>query len=306
MKNIKAYKLVIIFLIVCHNLFSQSNVYKPFPQLYGRWLVHSNGPLGPFTGATNSWKEYIALGDTLVGSYTYKKVTVASNTGYPTWNGTTYVIPFGPATFSFGYRNDVANKKVYYLDVTGGANIDSLWYDFNLNIGDTLNDTYAFTNPQGMDFNTRRIVQSFDSVLICGSYYKRIHFACSSPFDTDLIEGVGFSDRFTLTNYVDCPFEPTYMYDTQFSICNITSVYDSGKNGENAFQISPNPVVSSLKINTPEDFVSYKVFDAFGKLIENGNNTKESINVSQFESGVYIIEIQDKQGRTQQSKFIKQ
>jgi hypothetical protein len=306
MKKLNAYKLAIIFLIVGNNLFSQANVYKPFPQLYGRWLVHSNGPLGPFTGAVNSWKEYIASGDTLVGSYTYKKVTVASNTGYPTWNGTTYVIPFGPATFSFGYRNDAANKKVYYLDVTGGANTDTLWYDFNLNIGDTLKDTYAFTNPQGMAFNTRRIVQSFDSVLICGSYYKKINFVCANPFDTDLIEGVGFVDRFFQTNYVDCPFEPTYMYDTQFSICNITSVYEAGKNGKNEFQISPNPVVSELQINSPAPFVSYKIFDAFGKLVEKGSNTKEPVNVSQLGAGIYIIEIQDKQGRTQQSKFIKQ
>ncbi len=166
MKNLIA---ILFFVFACcGNASSQTNVYKPFPQIYGEWIVMK---YGTFT----SWQKYEAIGDTILGSYTYKKVTIANNTGYPVWNGTTYVIPFGPGIFSFGYRNDIANKKVYYLDVTGGINKDTLWYDFNLNIGDSVKTTYAYMK-NGASYD--RIVQSIDSVLICGSYYKRFKFNC--------------------------------------------------------------------------------------------------------------------------------
>src|SRR5687767_3014091 len=125
MKKTKTYLILIILIMAGFNFLAQSNIYKPFPQVYGSWIVKEWGPLGPGQPGFVSWKRYEAFGDTSIGSYTYKKVTVADNTGYP--NGQN-VIPFGPATFCFGYRNDIVNKKVYYLDPTGGLNTDILWY----------------------------------------------------------------------------------------------------------------------------------------------------------------------------------
>ena len=40
-----------------------------------------------------------------------------------------------------------------------------------------------------------------------------------------MIEGVGFKDKFDVTGYIGgCPFEPSVVYHTGFSTCNITSV----------------------------------------------------------------------------------
>lgn len=306
MQTIKSLKLLLIALVVCGNLFSQSNIYKPFPQTYGSWIVYKQGPLGPGLGSVSSWKKYEAFGDTTIGSYTYKKVTVANNTGYPTWNGTTYVIPFGASTFTFGYRNDVAAKKVYYLDVTAGVNKDTLWYDFNLNIGDTIKNNFSFLNPFGYNSNLRRIVYSIDSVLNCGTYYKRFNFNCSpSSFETELIEGIGYKDRFTSTNYPDCPFEPSYIYSTSFSICNITSVEEYLRS--NIITLTPNPTNYELKINASVPLTYYVIVNTIGTVVLKGNLIDtQSINVSSLASGLYVIAIQDKSGKSYQSKFIKQ
>ena len=135
-QTIKFYKLLIIALLVCSNVFSQTNVYKPFPQVYGSWTVYGQHYSGfPPSTSSFSYKNYQAIGDTTVGLYTYKKVTVSTSINNP--------FNFGPKLFAFGYRNDSLNKKVYYLDVTSGINKDTLWYDFNLNVGDSLKETYS-------------------------------------------------------------------------------------------------------------------------------------------------------------------
>ena len=126
MKTLKISTLLFIILIISNTIVSQINVYKPFPQVYGHWRInqqHFGSPPGP---QTLSYHDYVANGDTVVGTYTYKKVTYFSQTG---------PLTFSPHVFKFAYRNDIPNKKVYYLDVTGGINKDTLWYDFNLNVG---------------------------------------------------------------------------------------------------------------------------------------------------------------------------
>lgn len=302
MQTIKSFKLLIIALVVCSNVFSQTNVYKPFPQTYGSWIVSKQGPLGPGLVSIYSWKKYIASGDTTIGGYTYKKVTVANNTGYPVFPNPA---PFGPSTFAFAYRNDIAAKKVYYLDVTGGINKDTLWYDFNLNVGDTLKQTYSYSNGGYVIGNLRRIVNSIDSVLICGTYYKKFKFGCGG-FVTDLIEGVGFEDKFDSTNFGGgCPFEPLHIYTTMFSTCNITSVQDYVK--ENQINLFPNPASTELNINSSLKIVDYIIMNNFGAIILNEKlSDSQSINISSLSNGLYIIKVQDKSGNNYRSKFIKQ
>jgi hypothetical protein len=308
MQTIKSFKLLIIALVVCNNLFSQTNVYKPFPQTYGSWIEYRQGPMGPGIPSISSWKKYEAFGDTTIGIFIYKKVTVANNSGYPTWNGTNYVISYGTSAFSFAYRNDITAKKVYYLDVTGGINKDTLWYDFNLNVGDTLKDTYSYFHYGHIINNQRRIVSSIDSVLICGTYYKQFNFGCTigGGFETSLIEGVGFKDKFDVTGYLGgCPFEPSYVHSTGFSSCNINSVADLSSN--QLIEIFPNPTFSELKIKASLQLTEYSIVNNVGVEILKGNlSDLQSINVSSIATGLYVIKIQNKSGNNYQSKFIKQ
>ena len=301
MQTIKSFKLLIIALVVCSNLFSQTNVYKPFPQTYGSWNVSGQHYIGfPPTGSYLTYQHYEALGDTIVGLFTYKKVTVSTSMYNP--------FNFGPKVFAFGYRNDSINKKAYYLDVTGGTNKDTLWYDFNLNVGDTLKETFAYTSFGNNMNNQRRIVNTIDSVLICGSYYKQFNFGCliNGGFETSLIEGVGFKDRFDVTGYLGgCPFEPSAVYSTGFSTCNINSVADLSTS--RFIETFPNPTNFELNINASLQLNEYSIFNNLGAIILKGNlSGLQSINISSLADGLYVIKIQDKSGNQYQSKFVKQ
>ncbi|MES2513061.1 MAG: T9SS type A sorting domain-containing protein [Bacteroidota bacterium] len=301
MQTIKLYILLIIALVVCTNLFSQINVYKPFPQVYGSWYVSGQHYSGsPPTTSSFSYKNYQAIGDTTVGLYTYKKVTVSTSMNNP--------FNFGPRLFAFGYRNDSLNKKVYYLDVTSGINKDTLWYDFNLNVGDSLKETYAYSAFGYIMNNQRRIVNSIDSVLICGAYHRQFNFGClvTGGFETSLIEGVGFKDRFDITGYLGgCPFEPSAVYSTYFSTCNIASVEDYSK--DNQIQLYPNPAITELNINSSLQATEYAILNNIGAILLKGNLLEsQSVDLSFLATGIYVIKIQDKSGNTKQSKFIKQ
>lgn len=301
MQTIKSYKLLIIVLVVCNNVFSQANVYKQFPQSSGTWSVSGQHYIGwPPTGSYLTYENYKTSGDTLIGAYTYVKVLYAHNISPGPFN-------FSPYTFKFAYRNDSINKKVYYLDVTGGINKDTLWYDFNLNIGDSLKETFAYTSIGYTMNNQRRIVSSIDSVLICGLYHKRFNFGCSlGGFETSLIEGAGFKDKFDVTGYLGyCPFEPSAVYSTGFSSCSVTSVKDYDK--ENQIKLFPSPANTELKINFSLQFTEYSILNSVGAVILKGNlSDLQSINISSLATGLYVIKIQDKSGNNYQSKFIKQ
>lgn len=301
MQTIKSFKLLIIALVVCNNLFSQANVYKPFPQSSGTWSVSGQHYIGwPPTGSYLTYENYKTSGDTLIGAYTYVKVLYAHNISPGPFN-------FSPYAFKFAYRNDSINKKVYYLDVTNGINKDTLWYDFNLNIGDSLKETFAYTSIGYTMNNQRRIVSSIDSVLICGSYHKRFNFGCSiGGFETSLIEGAGFKDKFDVTGYLGyCPFEPSAVYSTGFSSCSVTSVQDDVK--ENEIKLFPNPTSNELKINSSLKLVEYIIINNVGAVVLKGNGSDiQSIKVSSLDDGLHIIKTLDKAGNNYQSKFIKQ
>ncbi|MCD6017762.1 MAG: hypothetical protein K0S53_883 [Bacteroidetes bacterium] len=289
MQTIKSFKLLIIALVVCSNVCSQTNVYKPFPEGNAIWSVNKNST------TVSGYYKYQTSGDTLIGAYTYNKVLYAYNLTPGPFN-------FSPYTFEFAYRNDSINKKVYYLDVTGGANIDILWYDFNLNVGDTVPSTYAY----GRYMTSRdRVVQSIDSILICGSYHKRFNFNCIDDA-SDLVEGVGFMDHFVQSRRDnECPFEPVEVYYTGFSTCYFTSVKEHLKNDQ--ITLYPDPTSLELKINSSLQISEYTIINNIGAIILKGNLAdSKSIDVSSLANGLYVIKLKDKSGKNYQSKFIKQ
>lgn len=296
MKPLKISTLLIAILIISNNIVSQISVYKPFPHGNALWSMSSQSISGL------NYYNYRTAGDTTIGVYTYKKVTYSFSPNNP--------FNFGPQSFKFAYRNDSINKKVYYLDVTGGINKDTLWYDFNLNIGDTVKSTYSYKKQpyngpsSGTVFN--RVVQSIDSILICGKYYKRFNFNCID-YASSLTEGVGFMDDFIHT-YRDneCPFEPPYVYSTGFSTCNTVGIYEVNIAKTN-LHIYPNPVTSDFKINSSLTLSNYTIINNLGEIVQQEKYTnQESILFSEYLSGLYLISLQDEQGNTYHTKFMKQ
>ncbi|MCW3104575.1 MAG: hypothetical protein JWO09_3015 [Bacteroidetes bacterium] len=295
---------VLLLLLVSNQLISQISVYKPFPRIQGQWLVYKSGPhFETSIPYYFSWDKYQTAGDTIIGSYTYTKVNGAS---YSCTACSPAVVPYGPTTFRFAFRNDSAAKKVFIYANISGTFVDTLWYNFNLSIGDTLKKTYAI-NPSGLE---PRIVSSIDSVSLCGIYHKRFNFTCGGGFaDLGLVEGKGFEDNFLQTGYPDCPFEPYYIYHTDFS-CTSTGTEGPQDLGT-SFRLFPNPAGNSVTLELTSqrftDTFDCSIVNCLGKAVMNGAATNgKTIDVSELKPGVYFILLRDKAGRVAQSKFIKQ
>jgi hypothetical protein len=304
--NFKKGLLVLSFVTVGGFLFSQTNVYRPFPEQYGRWVIRIDNAESEINGII-SYKQYQVSGDTTIGSYTYKKVNCA-NSSQPYSQMMITGLKFGQSTYNFAYRNDIPNKKVYIFTGVNGILIDTLWYNFNLNIGDTLKGLYSYHDSGAPSL----IVAAIDSVNICNEYYKKYKFV---SFDHNhyakacLIEGVGFSANFIESDpFQFFPFEQRYNYSTDF-YCSATAINET-KAVKNQIKILPNPVGNFLQIqfshHYPPLFLQYSIVDGLGKIIITGFMVdNKSIDVSKLENGLYILRLHDKEGNYFQDKFLK-
>lgn len=296
--NMKKAILPFLLLFATIKIVAQANVYKPFATTYQDWKVEEDvyGGSGSFTYSSI----YYVSGDTMIHSLNYKKVNYINQ-------GLCYCPPapinqiFTGGTYNFAYRNDSLNKKVYIILL--GDTAERLWYDFNLNLGDTLKNTYSawgvYTSPSMII-----TVSAIDSVLICNNYYKRFKFACPNPVPFApiyLTESIGFSTNFINQSLSDnCQFEPIRLYTTSslsINDCpNGLGINNLANN--NVLAIFPNPASNSFTIqNLNAQPQTLHLFDVSGNLVLlqtiAGTTT---INVSSLNAGVYNASITSAQG----------
>src|ERR1700758_2161419 len=137
-------KLLLTLIVIgsCFGARGQTNVYHPFPTVYGDWGgIETIYPYPGSGGSTQMYKYiYYTSGDTTISALTYKKVNYINQ-------GMFFGVPtplnqiFTGGAYNFAYRNDSLNKKVYIIP-QDSLN-EKIWYDFNLHIGDTLKNTYS-------------------------------------------------------------------------------------------------------------------------------------------------------------------
>lgn len=168
---------------------AQASDYHPLPLENGSWCMTSvciDFGCGDWGYITTT-----ADGDTLLDGSSYS-VMVSHAT--PMTSGTCC---FPPDVSTTAYLlEDTTAKKVYLR--TDFINEDSLLYDFNLNVGDTLRGYLASCATATLS------VLSIDSVLVGGAYNKRINFDTTDVCDRlAVIEGVGAT-----TGLLACFSEP--------------------------------------------------------------------------------------------------
>jgi hypothetical protein len=289
-------------------IFSQSTIYHPFPDVHGRWVIETSGYWDQSVQTHFSYEMFEAIDDTIIGAYTYKKVMGASSPelGCPSCWCCPATPAYGPWTYRFAYRNDVAAKKVYIYTQIGGTYTDTLWYDFNLNVGDTLKPAYSI--PDHSTIDGRTIIQSIDSVLTCdNTYHKRYAFGCGFYLgDPRLVEGIGFMDNFVATGS-NCPLDPAVKYETTF-FCSVTSVNERSENLFINIRLFPNPASDILQLNNliPGQTIEYSIKDYLGRTIREYNLYEDKIDVFSLSKGLYFLFIKDKEGNEAQFKFVKQ
>ncbi len=185
-----------------------------------------------------------------------------------------------------------------------------LLMDFTLNVGDTLFSSICYEG---------KIIESIDSVLVGDEYRKRLNFA-NSWYCNWMIEGVGHQRG--IFESMDEPFESESWFicygENGVPIfgngnCDITVGQAENLREINNIKIYPNPTYASFSINTSDmqtKIISYLVTDIYGNAILNKNlkllnQSDFKINLSNCESGVYLLTVIMEDNVKMHKKIIK-
>lgn len=261
--------------------------------------------------------QYFLRGDTVVGAQLYNKV-------YKTGKGNTYIAgmytcppwcgnfqySYYSNTYEGGIRNDVGQKKVYYLPPN--ATQDTLLYDFDLKLGDTL-------SPSWLSFGNPVYVTGVDSILVGGLYHKRFDLSASSfPNEVTIIEGIGgslglLSPLFTnvnvsnISNTLLCvTVNQIPVYPDTATVCAFVSI-NSASNSILDYKVLPNPFSNKLNVilNKPGT-VRFILYDVTSKEIINEELSNSAIiPTEQFSKGIYFYEIRNEEGVLSKGKVVK-
>jgi hypothetical protein len=276
--------------------FAQASKYKPFPEAYGNWWLrtthYSMGSSGPYPSGSDD-QLFFTAGDSVSNGSTYKlvnRIFVGPVTGpIPSFN---YFYTGG--THAFAYRNDSLNRKVYR--VAAGNTTETLWYDFNLNKGDTVKGSCTYPVTPN---NCFVIVTSIDSILICNQYHKRYNSIPNNGFRTSLVEGIGFTDDFIVTDINTCTFEPPYTAITEAwspgTACQAPLGLKYEGIAEDGIRLSPNPANAILFIEMPlrSENALISIADISGRIVANETmasfTSRTQLNTTDLANGIYFL-----------------
>lgn len=203
------------------------------------------------------------------------------------------------------------NKVIYLRDVYYENLVaDTILYDFNVQVGDTLNwfGTGITSNPVQ--------VLSIDSVQVNGNYQKRLELATqvfSSAFY--VVEGIG-SNKGLIPIYLE--FEQTQDLHCFRLNSNIiwqdnwsnSGCYVSTKElkSNSKITINPNPTTDffNLTFETIESR-TFMIFNQLGQVVlnEQSNDSDVRLDVQTLPKGFYVLAIQTEKG-TVTKKIVKQ
>lgn len=292
MKNI--FVLILCLLGLNRPIFSQT--YTPFPDSNAMWTDEIFDPLCNLTQLC-AINQYTITGDTLINGRIYKKLNKSGYLISQSFQYTYY------SEYAGAYRQEISNKKVYYFPPYYFPQIDTLLYDFDLHVGDSLPLTYIY--PMN-DCNA--VVDTIDSVSVGSTYRKRFHIATTGtlPRETWLIEGIGCThglfasvcvgweswQYLTCFKQNDSIFYPSYNTD-----CNLITSISEKTNKSNSVLVFPNPVRTILTIQIPYNIgvIDIEIFDLLGQkqYLYSGETQyfMPEINVSKWPEGVYIVKV---------------
>ena len=300
--------ITLLALVFCLGARAQTNVYHPFPSIYGDWGVFETvfPPAGSMFGITHYLQYvYYTAGDTIINTLNYKKVNYINEGAY-TGVATPLNQIFTGGTYNFAYRNDSINKKVYI--VPNDSLHELLWYNFNLNIGDTLKGTYStvYKYASISPFDAMK-VDSIDSIAVCGNYHKRYVCNCLDTYSYSqvyLIEGMGFTSNFISTCLSDnCAFEPGIIDNTNawsVDACPNALGIKSNKPFETMVQVFPNPAntILNVELRMQNESTDMTITDMLGNKVRQVpfNTQHLTLNIADLSEGIYNISISSSEG----------
>lgn len=295
---IKTSTFILFSLIILINLkvYSQGNEYFDHNPV---WLINSVCGV-PAPCIANENYNYYLNGDTVVNSYTYKKI-FRKGTGSISWLNPPPVAPgcisgnYSYATPTPQYFIRSSGKQMYLIPLPDTSEV--LLYDFNLEAGDTLPLTYN-------NFETDIFVTSIDSFYTPYGYRKKFLLSPNSVWTTFLLEGIGHERGFV--EFVSTPFDCGYTLDC-FSLNDTAYFPVQGPTCELTLNIplaiadaelllAPNPFSeeSILQLGSIVSNVNLILYDVRGKIVRQIYKEQVDqiiISREQLSSGVYFYKL---------------
>ncbi len=271
---------------------SIAQTYTPFPTKNAIWT--SSVTYGGDLVRYNNYQITSSNSDTLINGIIYNKVRTKGGLGL--------------------LKHDIEalredGKKIYMRLRIGNEGKDSLLYDFNVKLGDSLKGK-AFPSLQQF------VVVNIDSVSINNIFRKRYWIGFRSGDRAYyLLEGVG----------CNCGFIP---YPILFESSGRLECHSVGNQqifgGETGqclllanknpqielakIKISPNPIIDVGQMEIPNDVAvdNIKVYDYLGRLMyaTTINQNSVSISANDYAAGMYFVHIYNKQTLVGISKFV--
>jgi hypothetical protein len=288
--------------------YGQTGVYHPFPDS-AVWRVDEIADC-PFQYPylVKYYYHYSVSGDTLINSYQYKKI----ERSFVLVNVIFWWLQSDPpvsraACYAGALREDSLADKVYF--VFPNTTNDSLLYDYNLTVGDTVKGCLS----PFPGFHTG-VIASVDSVLIDGQYRKRwnlnqCHVDPSNYIYPYIIEGIGSSSGLIeqLCTY-SIDWYSRYLVCVRDSSGTLfTSSYNSVHNcdlieglneiySDNNVHLYPNPFSEQIKIQSDAPFkdATVTLCNSFGQKVmqkENISGQEFTLQRGDLLSGLYILQM---------------
>ena len=289
----KTVLLITIFIMIASHSFGQTTIYQPFPESDVVWLQSSWYNDGTGCVISDDHNLFIS-GDSVIGSHTYHKLyRNGYRSGFCPPPATT-----SPPYYYFGeywgaFRQDIPDKKVYLFEYGQ----DTLAYDFNLNVGDTL---------PGSSINGFNFVTSIDSLLVGNHYNKR--FWLSNGWNNNyaaLIEGLGSTFGAFGQLVVPCESgsnlwcvkmndQTVWNYDTASS-CTLINRIDDPEIPIRSI-ICPNPfsISATIKINRSLKEATLHIYNSLGqeiKRIQHLSGREVELERDNLVVGVYLLKL---------------
>ncbi len=252
---------------------------------------------------------YYINGTEIIGSETYYKL-------YKKTYRYQYILGPNPTSTSDEFDSYVRqnNQSIYYYDEV--ENQDSLLIDYDLNIGDYFTGKAGALNPSVQ-------VESIDSILV-GSDYRKVLYSDTVNLSS-IIEGIGFlslndqSDNHGNFFGASEFFGPGLGFDyilycygennlplwnsTNTGICQIT-LDDSEIQSHLDFNIFPNPSINIVFIDLKNtEIENVLIYNLQGQIVHQSGEPE--VDISNFESGTYIMEVHTFSGLVMRKQLVK-
>ena len=308
--------LIILLLVGLSQTYSQ---YIPFIGKDKFWIYreHDNGEPAPKNiSAFINW-----LGkDTIINNKLYVSVLSSNLPGHDPCSMPPCFSPFIPYQVSFNkarsnyfIREDTLERKVYSLTFGETSpcwnSEESVLFDFNLNIGDTLSNCNKMMNANMAFFDRTGIIESISTEFRYGKSRKVWNFrgiifsgGLTGLSKIELIEGVGFVE-----NYTFFPSENTQLKiycEGSLDDCHIINDTKNIFNDLSKINIYPNPSMDRISISTQNEIDYIEIIDLSGKNLKFPVKDKE-LNIAQLTNGIYQVKVYFSNGNIGYSKFLK-